>query len=373
MNQEKIGKFIAQLRKEKKLTQDELAAKIPITRQAVSKWERGKTIPDPQTLLVLSDIFEVNINELLYGERKNNDNNGEIDNVALDLYKADNNKKSIIKWLFSVLGIVIITFFVYYFINSYNSIKVYRINYSDENVAISNGILLLTREKIYFQLGNMTYDKKDDISKIELYYYENDNKKLICESYDSHISIMDYYQYNEYFSYDNILSIITNLYIDIYLKNEEVVEVKLDVTEDYKNNKLFFYNKKNIINGNSDNIEEKNLNINGLAIDVIKQKFEKTGADYYYKYDEDDSYIESIYNSEQSILSISVYNNRRIIDEWYFDFRLNTLDYSNYVNGELVYSISSFNNKNSCNFGECNNYNKIDEFYDILSLITEGN
>ena len=69
MDKEKIGKFILELRKEKNLTQEELAELIPIDRGAISKWERCITIPDSSTLLILSRIFDVSINEILCGQR----------------------------------------------------------------------------------------------------------------------------------------------------------------------------------------------------------------------------------------------------------------------------------------------------------------
>ena len=62
MNPEKISKFIYELRIEKKLSQYQLADMIPISRQAVSKWERAQTIPDSSTLIRLSEIFGVTIN-----------------------------------------------------------------------------------------------------------------------------------------------------------------------------------------------------------------------------------------------------------------------------------------------------------------------
>ena len=72
MNQEKIGKFIAESRKEKKLTQEELAEKLGITKNAVSKWERGLCLMDMSLLKPLSDILDVSINEILAGEKIEN-------------------------------------------------------------------------------------------------------------------------------------------------------------------------------------------------------------------------------------------------------------------------------------------------------------
>ena len=68
MNQEKIGKFIANMRKEKNLTQEELATKLGITKNAVSKWERGLCLMDMALLKPLSEILGVSVNEILAGE-----------------------------------------------------------------------------------------------------------------------------------------------------------------------------------------------------------------------------------------------------------------------------------------------------------------
>ena len=68
MNQEKIGAFIARRRKEKKLTQAKLASCLGITERAVSKWERGKGLPDPVYMLELCRLLDISVNELLTGE-----------------------------------------------------------------------------------------------------------------------------------------------------------------------------------------------------------------------------------------------------------------------------------------------------------------
>lgn len=70
MNQERIGKFIKHLRQEKQLTQKELAHKLGVTYQAVSKWENGKNIPDLFILKKIGEEFDCNLNELLNGEKE---------------------------------------------------------------------------------------------------------------------------------------------------------------------------------------------------------------------------------------------------------------------------------------------------------------
>ena len=63
----KIGKFIADCRKKKNITQEQLAEKLYITDRAVSKWERGLSLPDADKMLELCSILEISVNELLVG------------------------------------------------------------------------------------------------------------------------------------------------------------------------------------------------------------------------------------------------------------------------------------------------------------------
>lgn len=68
MNQVKIGKFIAECRKNKKLTQAQLAEKLNITDRAISKWKTGNGMPDSSIMLDLCSELGITVNELLYGE-----------------------------------------------------------------------------------------------------------------------------------------------------------------------------------------------------------------------------------------------------------------------------------------------------------------
>lgn len=85
MNQEKIGKFIAEKRKEQKLTQEQLAEKLNISKNAVSKWERGLNLPDVSIMQELCKILNITLNELFIGEEISNENYKEVaDNNLLD-------------------------------------------------------------------------------------------------------------------------------------------------------------------------------------------------------------------------------------------------------------------------------------------------
>ena len=71
MDQNKIGKFIANARKEKNLTQSQLAEKLNVTDRSISNWENGKNMPDLSLFKPLCEILDVTINELLSGEKLN--------------------------------------------------------------------------------------------------------------------------------------------------------------------------------------------------------------------------------------------------------------------------------------------------------------
>lgn len=111
MNQEKIGKFIADLRKEKNLTQEALAEHLGITKNAVSKWERGLGLMDMSLLKPLSDILEVEVIDILSGEIVDKNNKSkQYEKMILELFnKTSFNKKKIRNqyYLFEIIILIL--------------------------------------------------------------------------------------------------------------------------------------------------------------------------------------------------------------------------------------------------------------------------
>lgn len=98
MDYEKTGKFISQLRKEKKLTQKQLAEKLNVTNKAVSKWETGLGAPDISLLKELSKILGTSVNELLLGKRIKSLSKKQTDNIIIESilsHQKDGIKKAI--------------------------------------------------------------------------------------------------------------------------------------------------------------------------------------------------------------------------------------------------------------------------------------
>ena len=110
MDQLKIGKFIADCRKQKSLTQMQLSEKLGITDKAVSKWERGIAMPDTSIMLELCDILSISVNELLSGEKISMENNNQKnEQLLLDMAKELEKKNKTIwnaMWIIMAVSII---------------------------------------------------------------------------------------------------------------------------------------------------------------------------------------------------------------------------------------------------------------------------
>ncbi|WP_273399649.1 helix-turn-helix domain-containing protein [Traorella massiliensis] len=93
MNQMKIGSFFKELRKEKALTQEQLAEIFGVSRRTVSRWETGSNLPDLDILIEMADYFKVDLRELLDGERKGDKMDKEMEEVVLKVADYSNEEK----------------------------------------------------------------------------------------------------------------------------------------------------------------------------------------------------------------------------------------------------------------------------------------
>ena len=107
IDQIKIGKFIAAKRKEKSLTQAEVAEKLGITDRAVSKWERGLALPDASIMLNLCSILGISITELLTGEEAmEEDYKDKAEKLILEIRKKEEENNRYLLRLETVIGVL---------------------------------------------------------------------------------------------------------------------------------------------------------------------------------------------------------------------------------------------------------------------------
>ena len=112
MDQKKTGSFLRELRKEKQLTQEQLAERFGVTSRSVSRWETGSNMPDLSILVELADFYDVDIRDIIDGERKGEDmNKEEKERLQLVADYAETEKNTLLMRLriFSIVGLVSLT------------------------------------------------------------------------------------------------------------------------------------------------------------------------------------------------------------------------------------------------------------------------
>ena len=109
MDQVKIGNFLKELRKEKALTQEELAEKFNVSRRTVTRWETGYNMPDLSLLVEIADFYDVDLRELFNGERNKERMDKELEETvkqACEYSDMNNSKAHKITLIYLVLGVV---------------------------------------------------------------------------------------------------------------------------------------------------------------------------------------------------------------------------------------------------------------------------
>ncbi|MBR1936909.1 MAG: helix-turn-helix transcriptional regulator [Bacilli bacterium] len=172
MNQDKIGKFIKKIRLENNLTQKQLADTLGVTYQAVSKWENGKNIPDIELLKEISERFNINIDEILNGEKRPK-------------------KKNNYLYLF-LIPVVLIIIVLFIFLNKDDSFEFKTISSNCSDFKIT-GSAAYNKEKTSLYISNIEFcgkEEKEEYKEINCILYEkNNNKKIKISSCDKKNSI----------------------------------------------------------------------------------------------------------------------------------------------------------------------------------------
>ena len=221
MDQEKIGIFIKKLRQENHLTQNELAKKLGVTYQAVSKWENGRNIPDVAILQEISKLFSIDIEEILNGTTKKK------------------NKKK-----FIIIGLIlfaIVVFFIYYFCYNH-SFEFKRISSKCENFSVT-GSVAYNKDKSAIYISDIEFcgeDENQNYKKIECTLYEQYedkiNKVQACGNENNqNVSLEDYLE-NVQISVNNYSSMckkfsFSTLYLEInaYENDNKVISYKVPI------------------------------------------------------------------------------------------------------------------------------------------------
>lgn len=231
MDQEKIGKFIRQIRKNNNLTQAQLANKYGVTYQAVSKWENGKNIPDVSLLKQMSKDFNINIEDILEGK----------------ISKQKSTKLTSLKLisLFTIIIIILIVTIIIIFKNHDHDFSFKTISSSCNSFTISGSIAYNdTKSSIY--ISNINYCGGNDntlYSKIDCILYErNNNTEVKISEYKykdkSPIKLEEFLK-NVSFNIDNYNRMCKDyqkntlyLIINAYDSNNKITSYRIPISPD---------------------------------------------------------------------------------------------------------------------------------------------
>lgn len=196
----KSGQFIAQLRSERGMTQDDLGKLIGSSDKTVSKWERGQNVPDVLTIKKIADAFDVTITEIINGER-----NAQVSPRFIRMYE---NKKSRYAF-FTAIGIFILFFLalLMYFCNNFDKFKIYRFKGEGKNYALTGNIYQVSKEYKLVIDDFFVYDtSKYDKLKIDTYKVVININGMVVYSFAEGKTIDNDNDKNEYIKYSEIIS-----------------------------------------------------------------------------------------------------------------------------------------------------------------------
>lgn len=197
MNQVKIGKFIAEKRKEKKLTQQQLAEKLGVSDRAISNWENGKNMPDISLFPIISKELDVTVNDLMSGEKVDKKNYQEKfeENIIYTIdktVKKENRILKIILWsifAFVFLSVMYVSIESVYLHSNMDSTPLIKKRYAVDIHAGDNEYFEQTIYSYGFYVKY--YYKQKDPSKQRIIRGNNINKE------DFELIRKDFYLYNE--------------------------------------------------------------------------------------------------------------------------------------------------------------------------------
>ena len=212
MDQEKVGNLIKKLRLDNNLTQKELADKLNVTFQAVSKWENGKSVPDIAQLHEISKLFNIDISEILDGELK------------------EKKKKKTGLIIAGIIIIIAVTTCIL-LINKNNNFAFKKITTNDSGYNITGSLAYDSKGKIYIYITDIESKSNDDTKykdlKVSLYEnYNGTNTKIKdCEEEGHNITIKEHlkkvtFNIDDYKSSCSDLT-KSNFYLEVSATNEE--------------------------------------------------------------------------------------------------------------------------------------------------------
>lgn len=355
MEKETFGSKIWKLRKNRGLTQQDIADMLYVSNRTVSKWETDKSVPDIATIKKLAEIYEVSIDVLL------SDVPTEVGKPKVAL-KTKFNKivNSIFKKKIKYLRMILIVLLLTFVIANINFVEVYSIKNGDVPITVENGYFIKSKIKNILALDDITIlDIDYDIVNIKttLYTIVNGDKVYLYkgDTLDA-IFIEELYGYNEIFTNEVIEAMDKALYLNVDIIDTDAkyhnYETKLNFNLNFSNHYLFYKKQHNLI----DETDNKNKGIKLDELTLIENDFEKDEEMDMYKKEMDDMMIYVDLKNDKIIIN---QEKKNTICVYHLDLvkeNLNTKICDKNMNVIIKYNYEIESDKLTCYKGDCNSY-----------------
>ena len=378
--------YILKLRKDSKLTQKEFADLINVSDRTISKWENGLSVPDLLHIRNISKAFGVSPNSIVLEKMSFRDY------IRIFIKLIKKLSRILFNNIFKCIFIILFVLLIIFFLNNYNTVNIYSLTYSSDNITLENSYFIKTSNRNLLLINNINIDyinyEIDEID-LELYTLVKGDKAVIYtdDSLDD-IMINELSHYPDLLSRDIVNSMRKNLYLTIKTTdlsgNEYTYECTINLKEYFLNDKLIYfgnskdkdnnvtnyiknYDNSLTVNFNDNtfnNFVDSMVNVNNKTIDenvIDKDALANLGYeydsynDYYFKSDGDKNIIFQPNNNlivvkyDYDSINLNLYyyydKGQVTIDEFYDD---NEIIYTN------VYVVNDYAIK--CLYNECKNY-----------------
>lgn len=398
----KFANTIYSIRRDRNLTQKDLADLIGVSDRTISKWENGTTVPDLCQIRNICKKLEISPSLLIKSEKKFKDN---MSFIKMKLGKALN---YLIHNIFLIGFIIAFILLLIYFINNFNSVKIYDLKYDGNNIYLNHGYFFQTKTVNILTLENIALKKieyEPTEIKLELYTLVNGDKKILYKADNlKNIYIEENKSNTDLLSKDTIENIKRNLYLTIETMDEQnkiyKYECQLAFKEKFNNNKLSYKTYVKDSNYETSILSTDNLSLfnnsyapsNIPTDDVTSDKTIKTFSEHDtpeneleklgYKYDEEkktytkkideNTVIKNMISNGILIISNQINNHSEIIKYYYSTNRVN---YSYSIKDNINIECFDYNvpdNLLNCIKGDCKNYHiKVNYILDVYRELTQ--
>ncbi len=248
-----FARYISDLRQKRNLTQKALAEKIQVSDRTISKWENGFTVPDLHNIRNICKELGVSANSVVLEKNTISDY---FHNFIRFLIKM---KKHIFNNVIKIIIAILFVLLLIYFINNYNAVSIYILNYDSNDITIGNGYFIKSKVRNILLIDNIELNENISYKNLnlELYTLVNSDKVVLYESDElEDIFLEELSGYPDALINDVIRAITKNIYLVITTYDENNIPTTYECTISFKknfSNNKFIYS--NYIRNNDYNID----------------------------------------------------------------------------------------------------------------------